>query len=172
MPEAHSREGHGAAEAKVALGEKARALQALAKEAFAQFSPEIGACGDLAQVTVPPDKLVPLCRAAKNDPRLDFKLLLLLTAVDYKDRFELVYQLQSLTREYTLVVKTSVPYDNPHVPSVTGVWKAADWYEREMAELFGVVFDGHPNLVPLLLWEGFEGYPGRKSYPLYDYQEW
>lgn len=171
MAEAHRRE-HGAAEAKVALGEKAQALQALASELFSEFSPQIGTSGDLPMVRVSPDKLVALCRKAKEDPRLDFKLILLLTVVDYKDRFEIVYHLQSLTHEWTLVVKTDVPYDNPKVPSVTSVWRGADWYEREMHELFGVEFEGHPNLVPLLLWEGFEGFPGRKSYPFYDYQEW
>jgi len=172
VAEAHSPRPHGAAETKSALSEKAQAFQSLAKEAFSEFSPEVGASLDLVQVTVAPDKLVPLCRKAKEDPRLDFKLILLLTAVDYKDRFQIVYHLQSLSHEWTLVVKTDLPYDNPRVPSVSSVWRGADWYEREMHELFGIVFEGHPNLVPLLLWEGFEGYPGRKSYPFYDYQEW
>ena len=174
MAEAHSpRESrHVGTEAIVPLSEKAQALQTLVKEAFAEFSHEVGASLDLVQVTVAPDMLVPLCQTAKDDPRLDFKLILLLTAVDYKDRFQMVYHLQSLTREWTLVVKADLPYEDPHVPSVTSVWRGADWYEREMHELFGVVFDGHPNLAPLLLWEGFEGYPGRKSYPFYDYQEW
>ena len=56
--------------------------------------------------------------------------------------------------------------------SIASVYPGADWYEREAHDLFGVVFDGHPDLAPLLLWEGFEGFPGRKSYPLNDYQEW
>jgi NADH-quinone oxidoreductase subunit C len=54
---------------------------------------------------------------------------------------------------------------------VTSVWRAADWYEREAHDLFGVHFEGHPDLSPLLLYEGFEGYPGRKEYPFNDYQE-
>ena len=58
------------------------------------------------------------------------------------------------------------------LPTVTGVWGGADWYERESNDLFGVRFEGHPNLVPLLLYEDFEGYPGRKSFPFHDYDEW
>jgi NADH:ubiquinone oxidoreductase subunit C len=76
-----------------------------------------------------------------------------------------------LEPERTLVLKTEIPYDDATVPSVTSVWRAADWYEREAHDLFGVSFSGHPDLAPLLLYEGFEGYPGRKEYPFYEYQE-
>ncbi|HJM53376.1 MAG TPA: NADH-quinone oxidoreductase subunit C, partial [Dehalococcoidia bacterium] len=64
------------------------------------------------------------------------------------------------------------PERGASLPSVTGVWRGADWYEREMHDLFGVVFDGHPDLSPLVLPDDFEGFPGRKSYPLNDYGEW
>ena len=64
-----------------------------------------------------------------------------------------------------MVFKASVPRDNPVFASVTPVWRGADWHEREGAELFGVTFEGHPNPKHLLLWDGFEGYPGRKDYP-------
>ena len=70
------------------------------------------------------------------------------------------------------MVKTSVSPEDPHLPSLMSVWPGADWYEREGHDLFGVAFDGHPNLAPLILYEGFDGYPGRKSYPINDYQEW
>jgi len=79
--------------------------------------------------------------------------------------------LQSLTHEQTLVIKTDVPYESPSLPSVVSVWEAADWYEREAHDLFGVAFEGHPALTPLLLYDEFEGYPGRKEYPLNDYEE-
>jgi NADH-quinone oxidoreductase subunit C len=65
-----------------------------------------------------------------------------------------------------------VPNDAPVAPTVTAVWPGADWFEREAHDLFGVEFEGHPDLKPLLLWEGFEGYPGRKSYPFNEYTEW
>ena len=86
-------------------------------------------------------------------------------------RLEMVYVLQSLEPERTIVLKTDAPYDDPVVPSVASVWRAADWYEREAHDLFGVIFDGHPDLSPLLLYDGFEGYPGRKEFPFYEYRE-
>ena len=98
-------------------------------------------------------------------------MLLCLACVDYQERFELVYFLQSLANESTLVIKTQVPYENPLLPSVTEVWPAADWYEREAHDLFGVSFEGHPDLSPLLLYPEFEGFPGRKEFPFYEYRE-
>ena len=98
-------------------------------------------------------------------------MLLCLACVDRQDRFELVYFLQSLALERTLVLRTAVPYDEPVVPTVTGVWPAADWYEREAHDLFGVSFTGHPDLSPLLLYPEFEGFPGRKDYDFHDYRE-
>ena len=75
-------------------------------------------------------------------------------------------------KRHKMVVKTSVSPDTPSVPSVVSVWRAADWFEREGHDLYGVVFEGHPELAPLLLWEGFEGYPGRRSFPFHEYDEW
>lgn len=86
-------------------------------------------------------------------------------------RVEVVYILQSLAPERTLALKTEAPYEDPVVPSVTPVWRAADWYEREAHDLYGLRFDGHPDLSPLLLYDGFDGYPGRKEFPFYEYRE-
>ena len=58
------------------------------------------------------------------------------------------------------------------VPTVVTVWSGADWFEREAHDLFGVVFQDHPNLIPLLLYDGFEGHPGLKSFPYHEYEEW
>ena len=85
--------------------------------------------------------------------------------------FEVFYVLQSLEPEGTLVLKTEAPYADPVVPSVARVWRAADWYEREAHDMFGIRFAGHPDLSPLLLYDGFEGYPGRKEFPFYEYRE-
>jgi NADH-quinone oxidoreductase subunit C len=98
-------------------------------------------------------------------------MLLCLSCVDYEDHFQLVYFLHSLDNEQTLVIKADVPYDNPRLPSVSGVWAAAEWYEREARDLFGVDFDGSSDAAPLLLYEGFEGFPGRKEFPFYEYRE-
>ena len=135
------------------------------------WQPAPGVLGDLPQVTVPAAHIVDVCRACRDDAALDCQLLLCLACVDYEERFDLVYFLQSLKQERTLVVKAGVPYDAPSLPSVAGVWPAADWYEREAHDLFGIVFQGHPDLSPLLLYPEFEGFPGRKSYSFFEYRE-
>ncbi len=138
---------------------------------LSEFTPTPGALGDLPQVVVSSEQLVSACVACRDDAELDCRMLLCLACVDYQERFELVYFLQSLANETTLVIKTQVPYENPLLPSVTGVWPAADWYEREAHDLFGVSFEGHPDLSPLLLYPEFEGFPGRKEFPFYEYRE-
>lgn len=148
-----------------------REMLALVEEVLQPFHPEPDVMHDLPQLNVQRENLAGLCETAKTDPRLDFKLLLCMTCVDYEDHCEVVYFLQSLSHEQTLAVKTQVAYEDPVVPSVSGVWQAADWYEREAHDLFGVEFEGHPDLAPLLLYDEFEGYPGRREYPLYEYQE-
>lgn len=153
------------------LSQSRRDLLALAEDVFQQFQPKPGVLKDLPQLTVESSSIAGVCQVAKNDPRLDFKLLLCLACVDYEKYFQMVYFLQSLTHEQTLVIKTDVPYESPSLPSVVSVWEAADWYEREAHDLFGVAFEGHPALTPLLLYDEFEGYPGRKEYPLNDYEE-
>ena len=153
------------------LTEQGRELLEASLEVLKDFQPEPGALSDLPQITIAPSNTLEACRLIKDDPRISAKMLLCLTCVDYSEYFQLVYILQSLEPERTLVLKTNVPYDNPKLPSVTPVWRAADWHEREAHDLFGVEFEGHPDLAPLLLYEGFEGYPGRKEYPFYEYQE-
>ena len=153
------------------LSQPKQELLTAAEEIFRDFHPQPGVLHDLPQVTIQPEDIVPVSRLAKDDPWLDFKLLLCLACVDYQEYFQMVYFLHSLQHEHTLVVKAKIPFDDPHLPSVASVWSAADWYEREAHDLFGVVFDGHPELAPLLLYEGFEGYPGRKEFPFYEYQE-
>ena len=147
-------------------------LLAAAQDALKEFDPQSGVLGDLPQITVDAALIDQVCRLAKDDPRLGFSQLLCLSCVDYLEHLELVYFLHSLSPEKTLCVKTRVPCDGPRLPSVTGVWRAAEWYEREAHDLFGVVFDGHPDLSPLLLYEEFDGYPGRKEFPFHDYQEY
>ena len=159
-------------EAPTALDDKGSALAALLPEVLKGFDTEIGAAVDEVVVTAKPDDVPPICRIAKEDPRLDFDYLRCLSVVDYVERLEVVYHLFSLEKRHKMVVKTSVSPDDPRVPSAVSVWPGADWFEREGHDLYGVVFEGHPNLVPLLLYEGFEGYPGRRSFPFHDYQEW
>jgi len=101
----------------------------------------------------------------KNTPGLAFDYLIDMTAVDYWDYFEVIYQLASLEHNHKITVKTAVAgRENPVVPSIVDIYKGADYQEREIHDLLGIKFDGHPNLIPLLLWEGFEGHPLRRDY--------
>jgi NADH-quinone oxidoreductase subunit C len=90
-----------------------------------------------------------------------------LTAVDELDEgFSVVVHLWSIAERHHLLLRTRVPRENPRLGSATGVFRGANWHERETYEMFGVVFEGHPNLVPLLLPDGFEGHPLRKEFVL------
>ena len=101
----------------------------------------------------------------KDTKGFDFDYLNHVTAVDYFTYFEVVYQLTSLTHNHNLVVKTRCDNrENPVVPSVVELWQGADLQEREIYDLMGIKFEGHPNLKRILLWEGFPGYPLRKDY--------
>ncbi len=110
----------------------------------------------------------------KEDPRLDLKFLRCLFGIDHQDEgLEVVYQLLSLEKGHEVVVKTRLTQDDPRVASVASVWKAADWHERETRDMFGITFDGHPHLVPLLLPEDMtDHFPLRKDNPLAEIEEW
>jgi len=118
-------------------------------------------------VVVPLDRLLAVCRVAKET--LGYGYLVDLTAVDWKDRaegrFDVVYWLHRHRDEQRLRVKVRVA-DGVEVPSVTGVWKVANWMEREVFDMFGIYFADHPNLERILTWEGFNGHPLRKDFPL------
>ncbi len=122
--------------------------------------------GDL-DIYLPADHLVEACTRCKNDSALAFDYFMSLAGVDYEKYLELVYHLYSYRyhRRLTIHVKLD-DLEHPSVPSVTFLWPGADWHERETAEMFGIDFPGHPNLAPLLLEEGVDERPLRKSHPL------
>ena len=104
-------------------------------------------------------------RFLKDTEGLEFSFLSSITAVDYVEYFELVYHLTSLTLNHSVVLKAHCyGRDELSAPSVSGVWRGADFQEREVWDLFGIRFEGHPNLKRILLWEGFPGHPLRKDY--------
>jgi NADH-quinone oxidoreductase subunit C len=116
-------------------------------------------------ILVKTDSLFDIISHLKNTPEFDFNFLSGITSADYLDYFEVVYHLVSMTKNHSLVVKTRCAgRENLSVPSVTGLYKAADIQEREVYDLMGIRFEGHPNLKRILLWEGFEGHPLRKDY--------
>ncbi|MEC8856298.1 MAG: NADH-quinone oxidoreductase subunit C [Chloroflexota bacterium] len=167
--------GHGEPEPVVdpleALALAGRELLDVSMAVLKEFTPQAGALDNIPEVSIDKKHTLDACRLMKNDPRIGAQMLLCLACVDYTEYFQMVYVLQSLRPERTVVLRTDVPYSDATIPSVTSVWRGADWYEREAHDLFGVSFDGHPDLAPLLLYEGFEGYPGRKEFPFNEYQE-
>jgi NADH-quinone oxidoreductase subunit C len=122
-----------------------------------------------AVVMVPRDRLPAAWCTLRDDDATRFEQLLDVTAVDYlgrTPRFEVVYQLHSLTRRHRLRLKVTVDEGDAVVPSAAAVWKSALWAEREVFDLFGIRFAGHPDLRRILMYPGFEGHPLRKDYPL------
>jgi NADH-quinone oxidoreductase subunit C len=101
----------------------------------------------------------------KKTKELDFDYFNFVTAVDYYSYFELVYRLESIEHNHSIVLKTRCyDRDNPTVPSLTGLWQGANFQEREIYDLMGIKFEGHPNLKRMFLWEGFPGHPLRKDW--------
>jgi NADH:ubiquinone oxidoreductase subunit C len=106
-----------------------------------------------------------VARFLKENPDLDFAFLTSITAVDYVECFELVYHLLSMRRNHSTVLKTRYyGREEPTVASVISVWQGADLQEREIWDLMGIRFEGHPNMKRILLWEGFPGHPLRKDF--------
>ncbi len=109
--------------------------------------------------------LVEVAAFLKDTPGLNFDFLSMVSGVDYYQYFEVVYQLVSFEHNHSLMIKTRCRgRDNPTLPSVTGLWRSADLQEREIYDLLGISFDGHSNLVRIVLWSEFQGHPLRKDY--------
>jgi len=125
---------------------------------------------DNRRVTVPADQVFAVLECLKNE--CGFDMLAELTAADYlhypgaRDRYGVVYVLLSTATGQRLVVKTWVNDPDPRLPSATPLWKGANWLEREVYDMYGVVFDGHPDLRRILMPEEFTAHPLRKDYPL------
>ena len=118
-----------------------------------------------ADILIEADRLLQVGGYLKNTAGLDFDYLTFLTAVDYLEYMEIVYRLVSLKNNQSLILKTRCySRENPVVPSVVSLWRAAYYQEREIFDLFGIKFDGHPDMRRLLLWEGFVGHPLRRDY--------
>jgi NADH-quinone oxidoreductase subunit C len=117
---------------------------------------------------IDPARLVDLCAYLKSAPDLAFDYPGNITAVDWPDRLELVCHLYSMTHKHKLTLKVDLDRENPVIQSLTSVWKGANWQEREIYDLFGIRFEGHPDLRRILLPEEFEGYPLRKDYVIPD----
>ena len=143
---------------------------AVVRESAPGLSVEVEhSCGQLA-LRVPREGLVRICRGLKHDPETRFDYLADLCGVDYLGRravrFQVVYNLYSIPKNHRLRLKVDVDGEDPWVESVTGVWKAANWHERELYDMFGIEVRGHPDLRRILMPDDWEGHPLRKDYPL------
>jgi NADH-quinone oxidoreductase subunit C len=163
------------AQASVEPVQKSKAAQ-IAEAVQKQFGgaiEEIKAQHEEVTLYVKREQIVEICRYLRDDPGLQFNLLSDLTGVDRgideEPRFEVVYQLRSLPNRTRLRLKVRVDEEECHVPTVSGVWKTADWHERETFDLFGIRFDGHPDLRKILTPDDLEGHPLRKDFPLRGY---
>jgi NADH-quinone oxidoreductase subunit C len=116
-------------------------------------------------VVVAAEKLVEAATFLRDDAEMDFAYLISVVGVDRLDHFEVVYHLQSFKHNQMMVLKTrALDHTSPEVPSLTPVWKGAELQEREVYDLMGIRFAGHPDLRRMFLWDGFPGHPLRKDW--------
>jgi len=129
---------------------------------------DVGRGVDMPVVYVPVDRLVDTARALRDTPSLRFNVLVEVTAADYlprAPRFEVVYHLLSVPNRARLRLKVRVN-DGEAVPTVQSIWRSAGWPEREVYDMFGIVFAAHPDLRRILMPEDWDGHPARKDYPV------
>lgn len=147
--------------------EKKKILEAL-REKFPEKIKDITVEFGDEIIAINKDSLLDIAKFLKNDPYA-FTMLLDLTCVDYKgqkERFQIVYHLFSFSTNQRLRIKTFLSEKDPSIDSLTSFWKNANWLEREVYDMFGIHFSGHPDLRRIFMYDGFEGYPLRKDYPL------
>jgi NADH-quinone oxidoreductase subunit C len=138
------------------------------QEKFPTSVSEVKTFRDEVNVTVQKKDIFEICKFLYSDPDLQYQMLTDLCGVDFYPefpRFEVVYLLYSMTKQQRLRLKVKVD-NSESVSSVESIWKAADWLEREVYDLFGISFDNHPDLRRILLWDGYEGHPLRKDFPV------
>jgi NADH-quinone oxidoreductase subunit C len=122
-------------------------------------------------IKITPEATLEISRFLRDDPNLSFTSLMCLSGVDYGADANLgvVYNLYSMKHRHKIVLRVDLPRNNPRLPSVESVWRTADWHEREAFDLFGIHFDGHPDLRRILCPDDWEGYPLRKDYVVQEY---
>ncbi len=139
------------------------------KEKFGEAIEEIAYPHDQLAVVIKRDSICDVLTFLKNDDETLFDHFMDLTAVDYigrEPRFEVVIHLVSIPKHHRIRLKIKLQESDPVMPTITPVYPAANWFERECWDLYGIKFDGHPNLTRIMLYDGFQGHPLRKDYPL------
>ncbi len=139
-------------------------------EAIHKSIPDVVVDANGTDIWIEPDSVLEVMRLLRDDAEFQFQLLSSVTAVDYISYFEIVYHLTSLTRNATAVIKSKTGFgrDEARIPSVVDIWRGADLQEREVWDLMGIIFEGHPNHKRIMLWEGFPGHPLRKDLATYE----
>ena len=141
-------------------------LEKAIRDAFPQAVLESAEVDGALQLKLAADSLLGVCELIHREHGFDY--LADVTAIDWKDRIEVVYRMTNLATNAKLVLRVDLDHEKPEVASVTSVWRGADFQEREVFDLMGVVFTGHPNLKRILLPLDWEGYPLRKDYVIPD----
>jgi len=139
------------------------------KEKFPDIIFEISEYRDELTVKFPKQYVVPVCEYLKHQPELQFLMCEDITAVDWakrKDRFTVVYQIYSFKNNFRLRLKAEVDESECNIDSVSSVWRAANWQERETYDMYGISFNNHPDLRRMYMNEDFEYHPLRKDFPL------
>ncbi|MHC5036933.1 MAG: NADH-quinone oxidoreductase subunit C [Planctomycetota bacterium] len=146
---------------------------AIVQEVFGKEAVETSAFRGQETLVVDPERITEILQYLREDPKMQYTMLVDVTAVDHSlwpervpGRFAVIYHLWSLERKRRIRVKAFLNEEYPRIDSATGLFALADWGEREVYDLMGIRFDGHPDLRRIMLPETFEGHPLRKDYPL------
>lgn len=165
-----ARRGPPIAVAEEVLNERGEATAKLLAKVLGTMAVESGGRDDIPWARVEPKDLHAAAKKCR-DGELKLDMLHLMLAVDWEDHLQMIYVLLATSTNRKVILRADIPAESPSIATLTDLWEAASWYERETHDLFGVDFEGNDDLAPLILYEGFEGYPGLKSFPLHDYQE-
>jgi len=142
-------------------------LQIIVQKLEKEFGATASETRDEVSLVIPAEKIVAACRQVQGH---GFELLSTMTAVDYwpqeNPRFHVVYEFTSVSQNLRLEMRVPVPGVNPSLPTVSGIYRNANWRERELWDMFGICFEGHPDLRRILMPADWEGHPLRKDYPL------
>lgn len=149
----------------------AEGLSKVLKERFAAGILVVDGTSDMPVVTVSREIVHEVIRFLKEDPAAGFGFLTTLCGIHYPDQplpFGVVYHLHNLKENIRVRIKTFLPAEDLHIPTITDLFSAANWLERETYDFYGILFDGHPNLIRILNVEYMDYFPMRKEYPLED----
>ena len=143
------------------------------REALPESLEEVGEHHGMLSVTLPPNLLTAVAKLLRRDRLLNFNFLADITALDRyprEPRFEVVYRLRSIPRPKELQLRVRISGNNPSLDTLTPIWPGAEAFEREVFDLFGIRFEGHPYLERILMPEDWQGHPLRKDYPVEGYR--